>query len=154
MRPLASRRSILVVCTAAFVLTVGGARASAQGVGFQGGVSIDPEQVYAGTHVELGPIVDRLFIRPGVEGGIGDGLSLAAVNIELIYKFELSGSRWSIYQGGGPSVNIYRVNDATDVGGGVSYVFGFGHEHGFFAEFKVGSNSSPGIKFGAGYTVR
>jgi hypothetical protein len=153
MRPPAHRASILIVC-AAFALVIAEATARAQGVGFQGGVSIDPEQVYAGTHLELGPIVDRLFVRPGVEGGIGDGLSLAAINVELIYKFELPGSRWSIYQGGGPSVNIYRVNETTDVGGGVSYVFGFGHENGFFAEFKVGSNSSPNIKFGAGYTVR
>jgi hypothetical protein len=126
----------------------------AQGVGFQGGVSIDPDQIYVGSHFETRALIDRLHFRPGIEGGFGDDITLAAINVDFLYKFEIEGTGWTIYQGGGPAVNIYRFEDQNEVDGGLNVIFGFGHESGFFAEFKVGTNGSPDLKFGAGFTIR
>ena len=36
-----------------------------------GGVSIDPDQVYVGGHIETEPLVERLVFRPNVEIGFG-----------------------------------------------------------------------------------
>ena len=135
-------------------LLLGAAPAAAQGAGFQAGVSIDPEQVYVGSHFESRALVDRVHFRPSVEGGFGSDQKLAAINIDFIYRFPLEGTPWSIYQGGGPAVNIYRVGESTDTRGGLNAIFGIGHEGGFFAELRVGSVSSPNLKFGVGYTIR
>lgn len=128
--------------------------AEAQGVGFQAGASIDPEQFYVGSHFETRALVDRIHFRPNIEGGFGNDVKLAAINIDFIYRFPLEGSPWSIYQGGGPAINIYRIEDSTDTQGGLNVIFGIGHEGGFFAELKVGTSGSPNLKFGVGFTVR
>src|SRR5205823_2721164 len=42
-------------------------------VGVQGGLSLDPDQVYVGGHLWTAPLVDRLRFRPNVEAGFGEG---------------------------------------------------------------------------------
>ena len=45
-------------------------RSSAQSaVGFQGGASIDPEQVFAGVFWQSPSIGGRFYLRPGIDGG-------------------------------------------------------------------------------------
>lgn len=141
----------------ALLLAPGGA--SAQGVGFQGGASIDPEQVYIGVHAETRPLFGRLHFRPAIEGGFGDDITLAALNIEFLYKVPIEGSAWNFYQASGPAVNIFRIDrplqDAdVDVRAGFVFSTGFQHKNGFFAEIKVGVGDSPNLKFGVGWTVR
>jgi len=126
----------------------------AQGAGFQGGASIDPDQFYVGSHYETRALVDRLHLRPGIEGGFGDDLTVATINIEFLYKFPLPNSPWTIYQGTGPAIVIVRQNDQSELEAGLSYVFGFAHESGFFTELKVGGFSAPQLKFGVGFTIR
>ena len=140
---------ILLATFAAFATS-----AHAQGVGFQGGFTIDPEQVYVGSHLETRELAYNIHFRPGIEGGFGNDLTLAAINVEFIYKYTLGGV-WRIYQGGGPAIYIYRFGQPsfTDVTGGLSAVFGFAHDNGFFTEFRVGNNG-PNLKFGVGFTVR
>lgn len=147
-------QSIRILVAASLALCVMAAESRAQGVGFQGGVSVDPEQFYVGSHFESRALVDRLHFRPGIEGGFGDGLKLAAVNIEILYKFPLPGSVWTLYQGTGPAVNFYRIDDQTDIRGGWTAAFGFAHVNGFFAEFKAGGIGSPSLKFAVGFTLR
>ena len=135
--------------------------AAAQGVGFQAGMTIDPEQFYVGSHVELPLGSDDFLIRPGIDGGFGDNLTIASITTEFLYRFELANSGWALYQGGGPVVNIVKFNnpflgqDETDVGGGFNYVFGFAHQQGFFTEFKTGGGSGgASLKFGIGFILR
>ncbi len=135
----------------AFVL--GALPAHAQGIGFQGGFSIDPDQVYGGSHFEH-ELASQFLIRPSIEGGTGDHVTLATINIDFLYRFPLEGGSWSIYQGGGPAINIFRFDDETDLRGGLNVAFGFSHEGGFFTEFKVGTGDSPNLKFGVGFTIR
>ena len=135
------------------VLFLISAPADAQGIGFQGGVSVDPEQAFVGTHVETGELFQNVRFRPGIDGGFGGDFSLAALNIEFLYHFEI-GRSWSLYQGGGPAVVFIRQNDRTSTHAGTFITFGFAHENGFFTDFKLGNGSVPTLKFQVGYTVR
>jgi hypothetical protein len=147
------RRSMPVCLMLALLLSATD-QAEAQGIGFQGGATVDPEQVFVGTHFETREIFQGLRFRPGIDGGFGGDYSLASINIEFVYHTSLGRSGWSLYQGGGPAVILTRLNENTDVGAGTFFTFGFAHENGFFSEFKYGGGRSPTLKFGAGFTIR
>jgi hypothetical protein len=153
---LFSRRSALVALMAG-VLLFPNANAEAQGIGFQGGATVDPEQAFVGTHFETGEIFRNFRFRPGIDGGFGGDYSLGTINIEFLYHVPIGRSGWSLYQGGGPAVVLLRrgdpIND-TSVHAGTFITFGFAHENGFFTDFKLGNGNSPTLKFGVGYTVR
>jgi hypothetical protein len=125
-------------------------------VGFQGGVSIDPEQVFAGVFWQTPPIANRFHVRPGIDGGFGDDLRLATINIDFIARFPLGASGWNLIQGGGPVIVITKVEDfeGTDTSAGFSYIVGFAHDNGFFGEFRIGGGNVPVLKMGAGWAIR
>jgi hypothetical protein len=129
--------------------------ARAQGIGFQGGVTIDPEQVFVGTHLETPEIAPGFLFRPGIDGSFGSDLTLASINVEFLYKYDLGGA-WTLHQGGGPVIYVLRIGEPPEreVTAGFTAVFGFGHDSGFFAEFKAASGRGPGVKFGVGWTLR
>lgn len=156
------QRGVLVAVVCACFLLFGASPARAQSsshsaVNFTGGGSIDPEQFYAGVSWETPDIGGRFRIRPGIDGGFGDGLRLGTINIDLIAKFPLGTSGWSLIQGGGPTIIIVKFSDFPDeqeLHAGGSYLFGFQHEKGFFAEFRVGGgNYVPQLKMGVGWSV-
>jgi len=149
---LFARRFLIAVAVFAVLLLIA-TRADAQGIGFQGVVTVDPEQAFVGTHFETGELFQSLRFRPGIDGGFGGDFSLAALNIEFLYHFAISRS-WSVYQGGGPAVVFLRQNEQTSTHGGSFYTFGFAHENGFFTDFKLGYGTVPTVKFGVGFTVR
>jgi hypothetical protein len=135
--------------------------ASAQGVGFVAGGTIDPEQFYAGTFFETPSIGGSIHIRPGIDGSWGQGVSIAAINVDIITRGQI-GSGWQFYTGGGPTVSILRLSDnglpngvsANEVTGGFTALFGFIHPKGFLLEVRYGSAASgPTLKFGAGVQV-
>ena len=99
-----SRRRSVCAALAALAIFVAGGRANAQGIGFQGGATVDPEQIFVGTHLETGDFFPGLRFRPGIDGSWGGGYSLATVNIEFIYRTPLGRSGWTMYQGGGPAI--------------------------------------------------
>ena len=117
-----------------------------------------PDQLYFGAHVLTGPIADHVHFRPNVEVGIGNDLTLVAINLEFVYQRPLQSSRWSLLVGGGPAANVFLYDegpghgDDSDVGGGINLLIGVSHRDGFFAEMKVGLLDSPSIKFGVGFT--
>jgi hypothetical protein len=153
---LSSRRFLVLVSM--FVVILGWCgTARAQGIGFQGGGSLDPGQVFVGTHFETGEIAPGFRFRPGIDGGFGGSYSLASINIEFTYNIPLR-SGWALYQGGGPAIVMLRqtIGDThTRATHAATFLtFGFAHENGFFTEIKIGSGSLPTLKFGVGYTVR
>lgn len=126
----------------------------AQGVGGQAGFSVDPDQFYGGLHIDV-RLADRVSFRPNAEVGVGDDLTVATLNFDFIYKYELQGTRWTLYQGGGPAINFYRAEGGdTDPEGGLNILIGIAHDSGFFTEFKVGQGRSPNLKFGFGFTFK
>ena len=155
MVPFRGQRLLLVLAFLAFFAGTSTAQSS---ISFSGGASIDPEQVYAGVAWESPDIGGRFRLRPGIDGGFGDGLRLANINIDLIAKFPLGTSAWSLIQGGGPTISIAQFSDFEDapreLHAGGSYLFGFQHTNGFFAEFRVGGGSFvPQLKLGVGWAV-
>jgi hypothetical protein len=122
------------------------------------GVSVDPDQFYFGGHYETNALADRLRFKPNLEVGIGDDVTLVAVNMEFVYKFPNRGD-WGLYAGGGPAVNIYSFDrggsdDDTETEGGLNFLIGVEQQRGLFFEFKVGAIDSPDVKFGVGWTFR
>ncbi len=126
-------------------------------------MTVNPEQVYLGTHVEMPLGSDQLVLRPAIDGGFGSGLRAAAIGAEIQYRIELGNSGWRLSQGFGPSVYIARFatrrqdEEATDVSGAWTYAFGVVHEGGFFVEFKGGGSRGlaiPVVRLGAGFTIR
>lgn len=152
------RRPLPAILLATFMVAAASPAAAQSSISFSGGASIDPEQVYAGVAWESPDIGGRFRARPGIDGGFGDGLRLATINIDFIIKFPLGTSAWSLIQGGGPTISIARFSDFEDVGtelhAGGSYLFGFQHQNGFFGEFRVGGGSFvPQLKLGVGWAV-
>ena len=145
---------LAAVCSMLFAVS-----ATAQSsISFSGGASIDPEQVYAGVAWQSPDIGGRFRVRPGIDGGFGDGLRLANINIDFIVKFPLGTSGWSLIQGGGPVISISTYSDFEDdspeLNAGGSYLFGFAHDNGFFGEFRVGGGGFvPSLKMGVGWAV-
>lgn len=133
------------------------APAVAQDAGIRGGVSVDPDQVYFGGHLETSPLVDRLYFRPNIEVGIGDDLTLIAANMEFVYKFT-NRRAWNLYAGAGPALNVYmfdgRGDDDAETDAGFNIMIGAESSRGLFFEFKIGAIDSPDFKFGVGYTWR
>jgi len=125
-------------------------------VGFHGGATIDPEQVYVGVFWQTPPIANRFHLRPGIDGGFGNDLRLAAINIDFIARFPLGNTGWDLIQGGGPVIVLTKVNgfEGTETSGGGSYLLGFQHRSGFFSEFRIGGGSTPNLKMGAGYLLK
>jgi hypothetical protein len=121
--------------------------------GIQGGLSLDPDQVFFGGHVETTPLVDRLRFRPNVDIGIGDDLTLIAFNFDFTYTFPARGP-WNLYAGAGPSINWVDTDFGSDTEGGFNFLIGAKHTRGMFFEMKIGVEDSPELKFGVGYTFR
>jgi hypothetical protein len=138
----------------AVLLVIGAAAtASAQGPGVRAGVSVDPDQFYFGGHYETAPLVDRLRFRPNVEVGLGDNVTLVALNVEFAYFFPAK-TPWQLYAGGGPALNVFDVDDHTDTEAGFNLLVGAQSRQGLFVEFKIGLENSPDLKFGVGFTWR
>lgn len=146
---------VLVASSPAFA-QVGTPQPPQSMVGFQGGASIDPEQVFVGVHWQSPPIAQRFHIRPGIDGGFGQGLRMATINIDFIVRFPLGGSGWNFVQGAGPMIVLTKFEDfdGSSTSAGASYIIGFGHDSGFLGEFRIGSGTEPALKMGAGWGIR
>ncbi|MGE0363145.1 MAG: hypothetical protein AB7H93_20325 [Vicinamibacterales bacterium] len=151
------RRGITLGASLAVLLVaLSAAPAAAQQViGFQGGVTVDPEQVYGGVFWQSDDLFGGLRLRPGIDGATGDGYRIGTIGLDFIYGIPLGGSGWTLITGGGPSVVLTRVPDFDfeDTGVGAHYLFGFGHDSGFFTEVRLGSGKEQQLKLGIGWAV-
>jgi hypothetical protein len=151
------KRIWTIVAAVTFVVVATPARG--QGVGVRVGASADPDQFYAGGHFETRELAESLRFRPNIEVGVGDDLTLVAINFEFTYRMPpnvprlpRSLSMWHLYVGGGPALNVYRFPNETRSEGGFNGLIGLAHTGGLFVEAKVGALKSPNFKFGVGYT--
>jgi hypothetical protein len=160
MVSLSGHRFALAAAFCALFIAMTARTADAQSsINFTGGGSIDPEQVYAGVSWSSPDLGGRFQVRPGIDGGFGDGLRLGNINIDLIVKFPLGTSGWTLLQGGGPVITIAKFtgefeDEPSELHAGGSYLFGFQHDNGFFADFRVGGgNFVPQLKIGVGWSI-
>jgi hypothetical protein len=148
-------RTALVIAALGVSLALPAPAAAQQAVGFYGGATVDPEQAYGGVFWQSGDIFGGLRLRPGIDGGVGEGLRIASINFDFVYGFALGLSGWTLYQGGGPSVVITRWPDfeESDTSVGAHYLFGFGHDSGFFSEIRLGSGNAQTFSIGVGWAI-
>lgn len=157
-------KRIFLCALAAMALTAGAASAQTTW-GLRGGMTIDPDQVHVGLHLNAGELFTDGWFIPNVEIGFGDDLTLVALNPELVYKFDRRNrSHWGFYLGGGLGVNFYSWDDNggrgdnsnTEVGvnflGGMTRRLSAGNE--MFLEMKLGAADSPDIKFTVGFNFQ
>ncbi len=149
---------LVTVCTNGF--------AQETNTGFRGwgprvGLTVNPDQVHFGAHVDFGNFAKRLRFQPNVEVGIGDNLTIIAANLELNYRFAERWDVWTPYAGGGLGVFFIDV-DNERIGGGSNTEIGLsvlgGIEKGisggdrFFIEGKLGLIDAPDFKVTVGWT--
>jgi opacity protein-like surface antigen len=89
-----------------------------QGWGVRVGVAGDPDQVLGGIQLDLGEIIDDLYLRPDVELGVGDDHLVLSLTAPVHYHFHPDVD-FTPYAGGGLSLSLVDVdkrgNDDTDV---------------------------------------
>ena len=149
-------RQSLLVCVAcvslAGVISVNPAQAQVA-PGVQAGVSLDPDQFFFGGHVETSPLVDRVRFRPNVDIGLGDDVTLVAVNLDFTYAFTAN-RPWNLYAGAGPAINWFDFDNGSEAEAGFNFLVGAKSRTGLFFEMKIGVMDSPDLKFAVGYTFR
>jgi hypothetical protein len=134
-------------------------------VGFRGwgprvGLSLSPDQIHFGGHLDFGQFAKHVRFQPNVELGFGDNVDLFTVNAEAAYRFSEQWDVWSPYLGGGVGANIKRYSNAndketeTDLGvnllGGIEKGLSSGDR--FFVEGKFSLNDAPDVKVTVGWT--
>jgi hypothetical protein len=138
---------------------------SSSDVGYRGwgprvGLSVDPDQVHFGAHIDYGNFADHVRFQPNVELGLSDHLKLFAINAEAAYRFSKRWDVWTPYLGGGVGANIKSYDydhdswSNTDLGvnllGGIEKGLDSGDR--FFIEAKVSLNDVPDLKVTVGWT--
>ncbi len=145
----------LVVCLLAGTATAGSAV-----FGARAGLTLSPDQIHVGGHVDLGQVTPSIRIVPNVELGFGDNLTFIAINGDVLYDF--ANTPWSV--GGELGINTTNFDtpdipgvdidsSATDVGlsalGNYRLVLSSGKT--LILEAKLGLTNSPDVKFTLGY---
>jgi hypothetical protein len=134
-------------------------------VGFRGwgprvGLSLDPDQIHFGAHLDFGNFAKHVRFQPNVELGFGDNVKLFTVNAEAAYRFSSNWDVWTPYLGGGLGANIAsfdngkRSDSETALGvnllGGIEK--GLSNGDRFFIEGKFSLNDAPDAKVTVGWT--
>ena len=161
-----STRTILIAAALAVALVPALALADPNtDAGFSGwgprvGLSLNPDQVHFGAHLDYGNIARHIRFQPNVELGFGDDVKLFTVNAEAAYRFSSNWDVWTPYLGGGLGANIKSVdsegenNSQTDLGvnllGGIEK--GLSNGDRFFIEGKFSLNDVPDAKVTVGWT--
>lgn len=132
-----------------------------RGWGPRVGVTMDPDQIHFGAHLDFGNFAEHIRFQPNIEVGIGDNLTIIALNFEAAYRFQSRWDVWTPYAGGGLGVNFVSfdsegVEDDSDTEVGFSVLGGIEkglkNGHRFFLEGKLGLADSPDFKVTAGWT--
>jgi len=153
----------LIVFLTCFVFSSLNAKDIVLGAGGRLGVTLDPDQVHLGIHLDLGELAERVRVQPNVEVGFGSDRTLVAVNPEVVYLFDKRG-KWTPYGGGGLGLNIVnrdrpsRDEDNTELEVGLNLLAGIetkvSNSTRLFFEGKFGVGDSPDFKAACGFTIR
>lgn len=158
------RRWIYLMLAAVVAWVAIATPASAAGWGPRFGLTVDPDQVHFGAHVDAGYLADALRFQPNFELGIGDNLTVAAFNFDFLYLFSTNPGAWRPYLGGGPGANVVDWDndrfghDDSDLDAGLNLVGGIERNLSsggrFLTEVRFGLTDSPDLKWTVGWTFR
>ncbi|HWR81743.1 MAG TPA: hypothetical protein VN285_00415 [Candidatus Deferrimicrobium sp.] len=130
-----------------------------RGIGPRIGLTINPDQVHFGGHIDFGDLAENLMMLPNLEIGFGDDLTTIAPSFELDYRFRPDWGAWTPYLGGGVGPIFYSAKNGSNWSKlGIYLQFGIGKgssgsESGhFFLEGKLGLADAPDFKATVGWT--
>jgi hypothetical protein len=120
--------------------------------GIRAGLSVDPDQVVFGAHLNLSPVSEHVYIVPSAEAGFGNDATTIAINGDVQYRFDRDGTVRP-YAGGGLAIYYVNVdgggsdtNVGVDILGGI--FFGDANGHPLFVDVKAGlTDEVPDWKF-------
>jgi len=143
---------IRLLSVAALALLLPVTAAAGTLLGPQVGFSSDPDQFVVGGHFSITEVAPNLSFDPGLDIGIGDNFTSFAINVDMHYHFDISGSSWRPYVGGGAT--LFFADEDSFAGGAILAGAGVPTKTGsrFFAEFKVGMGDVPDFKLMAGWS--
>jgi hypothetical protein len=122
------------------------------------GMTLEPDQIHFGFHLDYGRPWNHLRFQPNAELGMGDGMTLFALNADAAYRLGTQWGRWNPYVGGGVGFHVRGANGLSDGDNGVGLSALAGLEKPMdsggrlFFETKAGFAEAPDWKFTAGWT--
>lgn len=126
------------------------------GVGPRVGLSLGPDQLQMGGHLDVVGLADQVRFRPNAVLGLGDDRVSVAVNADVLYRFREQWDAWSPYLGGGPGLRFDEHDHADedldaglDLVGGIERGLGSGDR--FLVEMRLGILDGPDLGFMAGW---
>ena len=161
------RRTALVSAAIALIsFFLGPAEAAAQeadlglrGFGIRGGVTIDPDQVHIGVHMNAGRFAPKVRFQPSFELGFGSDRVVGTINVDALYTFDPR--PWVPYLGGGLGIGLVSRdsgqddgNNDFDVEAGLNLIGGFewGASRQYLLEARLGVGGIPDFKITVGRT--
>lgn len=157
-------KKCLILCAALALLPVAAmAQPIATAFGPRIGVSTGPDQLALGGQLELGELAPDLTFMPNLEFGFGDNVTTVQINGDVHYHFQIQGSVWRPYVGGGIGIAFYnfdagRFGDHSDTEVGANLIVGAiaptrsGSR--FFSELKLGVGDLPDLKLLVGWNFK
>ena len=139
------------------------AQTAVGGIGPRVGFSVDPSQIVFGGQAIVGEIAPKLTFDPSLEFGLGDHVTVIAANFDIHYHFDVQGTAWRPYAGGGVALNFlsfdygpFQNNSDTAVGGNVILGAAVPTPSGnrFFSELKLGLGDVPTMKAVVGWNFK
>jgi len=94
------RLAVLTVLALALPAVSEGRSLGFRGAGLRAGVSIAPNQVAFGGHLDLGEVVPGASLLAVAEAGLGDNRILGSVGGDLLFRLPAGWEGWSPYAGG------------------------------------------------------
>ena len=129
------------------------------GIGPRVGLTVNPDQVHFGGHIDFGDLAENLMMLPNLEIGFGEDWTTVAPSFELDYRFRSDWGAWTPYLGGGIGPIFYswdHGNSSSDLGFYMQFGIGkgsAGSQSGhFFIEGKLGLVDAPDFKATVGWT--
>ena len=145
------RRGIVVAASFVLALTFSAAGARAQELGVRTGMNVNPDQFSFGVQYSL-PLPGGLWFKPSGDLGTGDGATLITASSMVEYRHPMGRrSAFTLFGGGGPEVNVYRVAGVQGTFSGATVFGGAAHSSGLFVQVSRGFLDSPRLRLGVGY---
>jgi hypothetical protein len=125
------------------------------GWGVRGGLSVDPDQFFVGTHVNLGEFVENLRFMPNATVGFGDDMTLLSINPDVSYMFPVE-DVGALYVGGALAIQWIDYDQKrkdTDTELGLHAIGGLELQNTpLFLELNIGLDDTPDLKAAVGFT--
>ena len=109
---------LVLLTTSVVASTAFGQELGVRSYGLRGGVNLNPDQFNFGAHIDAGRLASRVRFQPGLELGLGNGVTLVSTNFDAHYLF--TARRVRPYAGGGLGINFIDVTSGIGRGGGLN----------------------------------